>query len=61
MTSRALPAERFSDPPTDFAAFVARERGLGLEQATELIIDWLASYESPAPRSSQNLPQSYLP
>lgn len=53
-----------NDPPTDFEAFVARQRGLGAEQAAHLIREWMASYESPvghAPVSRRSSPPSYLP
>lgn len=53
MTSSASTADRFFDTPTDFEAFVARERGVGREQAAELIVGWLESYESSAPPRSR--------
>jgi hypothetical protein len=43
MTSGASPSSY--DTPTDFEAFVAHERGVGREQAAELIVRWLESYE----------------
>jgi hypothetical protein len=50
MTSSAPTAERFNDTPTDFDAFVARQHGVAVEQAAELIVSWMESYESPSAR-----------